>query len=140
MKTPSGGSVSIYESKNPNQKNNRFRVDTGTHYNDFNTLEEAKAFAEKEYGGNNSVKIIDTSAARQKLDELTKNNASFKERRKIAEQIKSADVYNFLIKFFEVRKEKPTEEMQKQLAKLKSKAEGSAPRQLTGDCKITIKG
>lgn len=52
MKTPSGGSVSIYESKNPNQKNNRFRVDTGTHYNDFNTLEEAKAFAEKEYGGN----------------------------------------------------------------------------------------
>lgn len=52
MKTPSGGSVSIYESENPNQKNNRFRVDTGDYYNDFNTLEEAKAFAEKEYGGN----------------------------------------------------------------------------------------
>lgn len=55
MKTPSGGSVSIYESENPNQKNNRFRVDTGDHYNNFNTLEEAKAFAEKEYGGNSAV-------------------------------------------------------------------------------------
>lgn len=50
MKTPSGGYVSIYESENPKQKNNRFRVDTGDHYNVFNTLEEAKAFAEKEYG------------------------------------------------------------------------------------------
>lgn len=50
MKTPSGGYVSIYESENPNQKNNRFRVDTGDHYNNFNTLEEAKAFAEKEFG------------------------------------------------------------------------------------------
>lgn len=54
MKTPSGGYVSIYESENPNQKNNRFRVDTGDYYNDFNTLEEAKAFAEKEYGGNSA--------------------------------------------------------------------------------------
>lgn len=50
MKTPSGGYVSIYEAENSKQKNNRFRVDTGDHYNDFNTLEEAKAFAEKEYG------------------------------------------------------------------------------------------
>lgn len=140
MKTPSGGSVSIYESKNPNQKNNRFRVDTGDYYNNFNTLEEAKAFAEKEYGGNSAVEKIDTSAARQKLDELTKNNASYKERRKVSEQIKAADVYNFLTKFYEVRRETPTEGMQKQLAKLKKKAEGSAPRQLTGDCKITIKG
>lgn len=54
MKTPSGGYVSIYESENPNQKNNRFRVDTGDQYKDFNTLEEAKAFAEKEYGGNST--------------------------------------------------------------------------------------
>ncbi len=52
MKTPSGGEVSIYESENPKQKNNRFRVNTGDYYNNFNTLEEAKAFAEKEYGGN----------------------------------------------------------------------------------------
>lgn len=50
MKTPQGGKVSIYESDNPKQKNARFRVDTGSHYNEFNTMEEAKAFAEKQYG------------------------------------------------------------------------------------------
>ena len=50
MKTPQGGMVSIYETDNPGQKNNRFRVDTGSHANYFNTMEEAKAFAEKHYG------------------------------------------------------------------------------------------
>ena len=50
MNTPQGGKVSIYESTNPKQKNARFRVDTGSHYNEFNTREEAKAFAEKQYG------------------------------------------------------------------------------------------
>lgn len=50
METPQGGKVSIYESSNPKQKNARFRVDTGSHYNEFNTMEEAKAFAEKQYG------------------------------------------------------------------------------------------
>lgn len=50
MKTPYGGKVSIYETNSPKQKNARFRVDTGTHYNEFNTMEEAKAFAEKHWG------------------------------------------------------------------------------------------
>lgn len=50
METPQGGKVSIYESENPKQKNARFRVDTGDHYNEFNTMEEAKAFAEEYYG------------------------------------------------------------------------------------------
>ncbi len=50
METPQGGKVSIYESENPKQKNARFRVDTGDHYNEFNTMEEAKAFAEEHYG------------------------------------------------------------------------------------------
>lgn len=50
MKTPQGGMVSIYEADNPNQKNNRFRVDTGSHADYFNSMEEAKAFAEKHYG------------------------------------------------------------------------------------------
>jgi hypothetical protein len=54
LKTKQGGLVSIYETDNPNQKNNRFRVDTGTHTNTFNTLGEAKAFAEKHYGDTKS--------------------------------------------------------------------------------------
>lgn len=54
LKTKQGGLVSIYETDNPNQKNNRFRVDTGSHTNTFNTMEEAKAFAEKHYGQNNT--------------------------------------------------------------------------------------
>lgn len=53
MKTRQGGKVSIYETESDKQKNNRFRVDTGTHTNHFNTLEEAKAFAEKHYGSSN---------------------------------------------------------------------------------------
>lgn len=50
MKTRQGGTVHIYESENPKQKNARFKVDTGSHTNTFNTMEEAKAFAEKHYG------------------------------------------------------------------------------------------
>ena len=57
METPQGGKVSIYESENPKQKNARFRVDTGDHYNEFNTIEEAKAFAEEHYGVKNDPKL-----------------------------------------------------------------------------------
>lgn len=56
MKTPQGGMVSIYETDNPNQKNNRFRVDTGSHADYFNTIEEAKAFAEKYHGPDSKLK------------------------------------------------------------------------------------
>jgi len=66
---------------------------------------------------------IDTSAAQQKLDELTKNKASFEERNKVAEQIKAADEYNYLVENLAKRGDKPTEEMQKKLTELKAKAE-----------------
>ena len=66
---------------------------------------------------------IDTSAAQQKLDELTKNKASFEERNKVAEQIKAANEYNYLVENLTKRGDKPTEEMQKKLTELKSKAE-----------------
>ena len=68
---------------------------------------------------------IDTSAAQKKLDELTKNKASFEERNKVAEQIKAADEYNYLVENLEKRSDKPTEEMQKKLVELKTKAEGT---------------
>ena len=61
MKTPQGGMVSIYETDNPGQKNNRFRVDTGSHADYFNTMEEAKAFAEKHYGQEDSAPRVLTS-------------------------------------------------------------------------------
>lgn len=148
MKTPSGGSVSIYESKNPNQKNNRFRVDTGTHYNDFNTLEEAKTFAEKEYGGNNSVgakklstvlsakefKNLNTTEKRQYLLKL------YDETSKITKTKPSEFWIN------EIKSGKPEGLnliyglLPKQLLSNQNSNEDSAPRQLTGDCKITIKG
>lgn len=67
MNTPQGGKVSIYESSNPKQKNARFRVDTGSHYNEFNTLEEAKAFAEKQYGRESKSEIKPT-AEKQKTE------------------------------------------------------------------------
>ena len=68
---------------------------------------------------------IDTSAHQQKLNELTKNKASFEERNKVAEQIKAADEYNYLVENLEKRGSKPTAEMQKKLVELKTKAEGS---------------
>ena len=79
MKTRQGGTVHIYESKNPKQKNARFEVDTGTHKNTFNTLEEAKAFAEKHYGnesnkGNSSPKQEENNAVKE-WEESAKNDA-----------------------------------------------------------------
>lgn len=68
MKTKQGGTVDVYETDNPNQKNNRFRVDTGTHINTFNTLEEAKAFAEKHYGDTKEDKDTKDSACRITAD------------------------------------------------------------------------
>ncbi len=70
LKTKQGGLVSIYETDNPNQKNNRFRVDTGTHTNTFNTMEEAKAFAEKHYGDTKE------NGPKGDVDRFVKNNKS----------------------------------------------------------------
>ena len=69
---------------------------------------------------------IDTSANQKKLDELTKKKAPFEERNKVAEQIKAADEYNYLAGILKERGEKPNEEMQKKLDKLKIKAEAGA--------------
>ena len=83
-----------------------------------------KAAGAKSESKSSSTKI-DTSAAQKKLDELTKNKASFEERNKVAEQIKAADEYNYLVENLEKRSDKPTEEMQKKLVELKTKAEGT---------------
>ena len=73
-----------------------------------------------------NVNKIDTTAAQKKLDELTKNKASFEERNKVAEQIKAANEYNYLVEKLEKRGDTPTAEMQKKLTELKAKA-GSKP-------------
>lgn len=72
METPQGGKVSIYESDNPKQKNARFRVDTGSHYNEFNTMEEAKAFAEEHYGVKNDPKLAKEIANMNHFEESKK--------------------------------------------------------------------
>lgn len=126
MKTPSGGKVSIYESKNPNQKNNRFRVDTGTHYNDFNTLEEAKAFAEKEYGGNNSGK--------NSLENAKKMAESYRKTSNKPIYITEKDGD------YVVAKGRDELEYAKENGYRLVPVGENAPRQLTGDCKIEIKG
>ena len=123
MKTPSGGYVSIYESENPNQKNNRFRVDTGDYYNDFNTLDEAKAFAEKEYGGNTPLQH--TSASQEVQESVYKD-------------IKNNGLEDYTVE--EIAKEYGTTRGDAEAIWSRLNNEDSAPRQLTGDCKITIKG
>lgn len=148
MKTPSGGSVSIYESKNPNQKNNRFRVDTGDYYNDFNTLEEAKAFAEKEYGGN-STGGEKKENKKNSLENAKKMAESYRKTSNKPIYITEKDGDYVVAKGrdeLEYAKENGYKLVpstpypnRKPLSKISSN-EDSAPRQLTGDCKITIKG
>lgn len=129
MKTPSGGNVSIYESENPNQKNNRFRVDTGDHYNNFNTLEEAKAFAEKEYGGNSA-----GGAKKNSLENAKKMAESYRKTSNKPIYITEKDGD------YVVAKGRGELEYAKENGYRLVPEGENAPRQLTGDCKITIKG
>lgn len=87
-------------------------------------VSEIKPKSESKPVATSSSTKIDTSAAQQKLDELTKNKASYEERSKVAEQIGAANEYNYLVEILEKRGTKPTEEMQKKLVELKAKAEG----------------
>lgn len=140
MKTPSGGSVSIYESENPNQKNNRFRVDTGDYYNDFNTLEEAKAFAEKEYGGNSA-----GGAKKEKTEtSLNKKKNSLENAKKMAESYRKTSNKPIYITEkdgdYVVAKGRDELEYAKENGYRLVPEGENTPRQLTGDCKITIKG
>ena len=178
MKTSSGGSVSIYESENPNQKNNRFRVDTGDYYNDFNTLEEAKAFAEKEYGGNSEggakkekmealknltegFESVGGNKYTFKKSEATKAQEAYeKNQKKIASENKKKNSLENAKKMAESYRKtsnKPIYITEKDGDYVVAKGRGeleyakengyrlvpegeNAPRQLTDDCKITIKG
>lgn len=102
MKTPQGGLVSIYETDNPKQKNNRFRVDTGTHADYFNTMEEAKAYAEKHHGeGSESKqgsKLEEKKAALKEIESMIDNAGDYddieemeKERQKLIKEIKKEE-------------------------------------------------
>ena len=129
METPQGGKVSIYESDNPKQKNARFRVDTGSHYNEFNTMEEAKAFAEKHYGvkndpgesnAENKVKKIDNIDLALTVKPALKPGIRYEDLTR-EQKIKT---YKYIVGLPENATVELTD---------------SAPRILTGDCKVRIR-
>lgn len=118
-------------------------------------LEEAKAFAEKEYGGNSA-----GGAKKEKTEtSLNKKKNSLENAKKMAESYRKTSNKPIYITEkdgdYVVAKGRDELEYAKEngyklvpstpypnrklLSKISSN-EGSAPRQLTGDCKITIKG
>lgn len=141
METPQGGKVSIYESENPKQKNARFRVDTGDHYNEFNTMEEAKAFAEKHHGaGSESKPAKSKPGAKRDTDPQTyivkKNDELRSMFLKEKDPAKKAAMKKALQKQASMMEKEPFapgEEARK------ADAEDCAPRVLTKDTKIRVR-
>lgn len=131
MKTPQGGLVSIYETDNPKQKNNRFRVDTGEHADYFNTMEEAKAYAEKHHGEGSESKPSAPKALK-----LPDEKSSFQTDVNRMKKLKKEDYKQYTVQLEKLHSKYPINKWTDLLNKTTS---DSAPRVLTGDCKIRIK-
>lgn len=160
METPQGGKVSIYESENPKQKNARFRVDTGDHYNEFNTMEEAKAFAEEHFGRASKPAAGSKSAASNVPHNFSQGD---RYKNKYGENIDISETDEDTIVYTKTNVDGSRETHEMPAAKFKSMLEGeeftegsntkaermrlraemgaedSAPRVLTGDTRIRVR-